>query len=262
MILFSDVIDQLESAEANLISLVDNKTGTLKREKYNQVITLLNAGLSDIFTKFQVREGSCTIQTTEGKYDYTIDKAYSVTADPINGFILDDESSPFSNEVIEVTAVHTVDGWALPFNTMDRNMGARDFNPGYSYDVMDCKRSFSTPKYKTLRTPLGLRSSLLQLSYKVGHDKLAKITPEELEAFDPATVVIDLPYVYLVPLTYYVISRLANARGTERAGQGMFNEGTTYYSKYLAECNNIKENLNQSNQTAENSNLFRMRGFV
>lgn len=262
MILFSDVIDQLESAEANLMSLVDNKTGVIKREKYNQILTLLNAGLSDIFTKFQVREGACTLQTTEGKYDYVIDKAYAVSVDPVNGYILDDASSPFSNEVIEVTSVHTLEGHSLPFNTMDRNLEARDFNPGYSYDVMDCKRSFSTPKYKTLRTPLGLRSSLLHIKYKVGHDKLDKIKPEELELFDPSSVVIDLPYVYLVPLTYYVISRLSNARGTERAGQGMFNEGTTFYSKYLAECNNIKENLNQSEQTAENSNLFRMRGFI
>lgn len=260
MILFSDVIDQLESAEANLNSLIDNKTGLFKPEKYNQIITLLNAGLSDIFTKFQVREGSCTIQTTEGKYDYVIDKANAITENPITGFILDDASSPFINEVIEVTSVHTLDGYTLPFNTMDRNLEARDFNPGYSYDVMECKRSFSTPKYKTLRVPLGLRSSLLHIKFKVGHDKLAKVT--DLESFDTSSLVIDLPYVYLVPLVYYIISRLSNARGTERAGQGMFNEGTTFYSKYLAECNNIKENLNQSNQTAENNSLFRLRGFV
>lgn len=262
MILFSDLLDQLESAEASLISLVDKKTGLIEPPKYNQVINLLNAGLSDIFVKFQVREGSCVIQTSEGVYNYVLDKSNALTQDKIKGFILDDESSPFDDEVLEVTEVSSISGRVLPFNTMDRDLQQRDYDRSYSYDVDDCRRSFSSPKYKSLRTPLGLKSCLLTLKYKVGHTKIPKLTSTDLETFDPESLVVDLPYVYLVPLTYYIISRLANARGTERAGQGMFNEGNNFYSKYLAECNQIKETMSQSEQTAENTNTFHQRGFV
>lgn len=262
MILFSDVIDQLETAEANLISLVDNKEKRILPDKYNKVITLLNTALSDIFTRFEVRHGSCIIQTTEGKYNYLLDVSNSITTDPVNGFIVDDESSPFEDEVLEVTGVYTIDDHKLPFNTLDRDLVPRDFTKDYSFDIADCRRSFLSPKYKTLRTPLGLRSSLVKLQYKVGHTKIKKIEAIELDSFDPETLVIDLPYVYLVPMVYYIISRLSNARGTERAGQGMFNEGASFFAKYLSECNLIKDSLSQSEQTIENSDNFSQRGFI
>lgn len=260
MFLFKDVINQLETAEASLIALVDKKEGVILPEKYNKVIGFLNTALSDLFTRFNLIKGECLIQTAEGRYSYELIKENAISQNPA-GFIVDTPDDPFDHTVLEITGVSTMYNKPLLFNVID----SYDFghlSQQQTYSAEECVRVFSSPSYGVLRTPVGLKNSLLKVNYKVGHKPYPLIDKADLDSFDTESLVIDLPYPFLMPIIFYICSRANNARGTERAGQNLVNEGANYYSKYLSECKTLMAAMSQSTETTTTADTFRSRGFV
>lgn len=262
MFLLKDVIEQLEDAEASLISLTDKKTGEIPSENYNKVIRFLNTAMSDLYTRITLVKGQCVIKTTEGKHSYKLDKANTITNDPINGFIVDDPEFPFVDTVLEITGVMTMQNRPLVFNQMDTYL--RDVSPNLdkTYPIDECHRSFNSPKYGVLRTPVGLRDSLIKVSYKAGHTPIPEIPEPMLGEIDLESIVIDLPYPFLMPIVFYICSRANNSRGSERVGQSLRNEGATYFSKYLAEVGTIQTNMSQAQETTTPVDTFALKGFV
>ena len=259
MFLFRDVIDQLGSAEASLISLSDPKTGVVPPANYNKVLMYLNTALSDLFTRFTLTKGECVIQTTEGKYSYELVKANAISQDSVNGFILDSVELPFDHEVLDITGVFTTQNRALPFNVIETYIPAGQVS---SFSAEQCVRVFNSPKYKFLRTPVGLKDSQLIVRYKTGHKPFEMIAAEDLATFDPDSIVIDLPYVFLMPVIYFICSRATNARGSQRAGNVFTNDSSNYFSKYLQECQTIESHMNLAEEITTPIDTFAMRGFV
>lgn len=259
MFLFSDVIDQLEIAEASLNSIVNSK-GEIPKEKYNRVISFLNTALSDLYTRFDMVRGQCVIQTVEGMHRYKLKPEYAQSVNP-KGFIVDSPEFPFLDTVLEITSVSTMEGVPLLFNVMDRIDRANVMMES-SYSLENCVRAFSSPVYAELRTPVGLRSSMIKVNYKVGHTPYKPIPDDELSDFLPDNMAIDLPYPFLMPIVFYICSRVNNGRGSERAGQQLMNEGNGFFSKYLAECRVLQETMSQATVTADPVDTFSAKGFV
>lgn len=260
MFLFKDVIDQLETAEASLINLVD-KTGSIPPENYNKVLGFLNTAMSDLFTRFTMVKGQCIVQTTEGKHSYLISKENAITQNPL-GFIIDDAEFPFDDTVLEITSVSTMHNRQLKFNVMDQMDYSLKYSLEKSYSVDECTRSFNSPSYGVLRTPVGLRDSRLKVDYKVGHTAIPSIPVVDLPTFNPESIVIDLPYPFLMPIVFYICSRVYNRRGSERAGNSIRDEGSSYFSKYLAEVRTLKESMSQATETTAPVDTFAMKGFI
>ena len=260
MFLFSDVIEQLETAEASLNSIV-NREGIIVPDKYNKVIGFLNTALSDLYTRFNMVKGQCIIATTEGKHSYTLDKENAASVNP-TGFIKDTAEFPFTDTVLEITGVSTLDNRPLLFNVMDTFDRQGSVTNDKTYSIDNCVRAFNSPKYRVLRTPIGLRDSELKVSYKAGHTPFNLIEAVDLPSFNPDSLAIDLPYPFLMPIVFYICSRVNNARGSERMGQSTINEGSSFFAKYLSECKTLKENMSQATETTTPADTFSMRGFV
>lgn len=261
MILFSDIIEQLQSSELSLNRYTDTKTNEFERKYYNHVIGWLNTALSDIYMKFIISHGSCIIQTTAGKYSYDLVKANALTEN-VDGFILDSLDSPFEDDVLEIIGVESLHGKTLRFNVADSHISNHHYNVNreLSYSLENCELPFMSPKYKVLRTPFGLEASQIRVKYKAGHKRIDNIL--DPDTFDTDSLAIQLPYSFLMAIVYFITSRALNAKGTERAGQGLFNEGSSFYAKYISEVKNLKDNMNNLEQTTEVHDVFGLRGFV
>lgn len=261
MILFKDLLEQLETAEVSLIALTDKATGVILPEKFNKVIGFLNTALSDLFVRFEMQKGECVIQTTEGKYSYEINKTNALTENPTNGFIQDTPSEPFTHTVLELIGVYTMMGRSLPFNVME-SFDHTQYNQQQTFSADECVKVFSSPKYAVLRTPVGLKDSLLKVRYKVGHTPIKRIQSADLPTFDPESLAIDLPYSFMMALVYFIASRANAGKGTERAGNTVMNESGTYYGKYLSECKVLQNAMSQSAETTTPVDTFYQRGFI
>lgn len=261
MILFSEVIEQLEAAEFSLQGFVDVNTGLFKRDKYNRLITLINTVMNDLHVKFTLRQGECTILTQEGKYNYEITRENSISRNPL-GFIQDTVLEPFDDDIIELTGVKSHNDVQLAFNVNTMASYPYNLNEERNFSVYNAKAVFKSPKQGVLRIPVGLEPSVIKLTYKVGPEKIERIPKEQLTNFDTDTLVIPMADIFLMPIVFYCCSRMGNARGNERAGQSVYSEGSSYYSKYLSECSNIQSNLALANETHEPVNNFRRQGFV
>lgn len=261
MILFSDIIEQLESSELSLVRYTDPKTGVFEPKFYNHVIGWLNTALSDIYIKFIISHGSCVIKTAPGKYNYELIKANALTESP-TGFIIDSIDAPFEDDVLEIIGAETLHGRELRFNVNGSTLSNShyDINHESSFSLERCELPFMSPKYKVFRTPLGLEESLIRIKYKAGHKRIPNIA--DPITFDKDSLVIQVPYAFLMAIVYFITSRALNAKGTERAGQGLFNEGSSFYAKYASEVKNLKDNMNNLQQTDEQIDVFSLRGFV
>ena len=261
MFLFRDVIEQLQDAEVSLISLTDKKTGEIPASNYNKVINFLNTALSDLYTRFDLVRGECVIQTKEGKYSYEIKKGNSVTQDPINGFIVDSAEDPFDFTVLELTGVYTMLNHALPFNQVE-NFDYAHLQQQQTFTADECTKLFSSPKFGVLRTPVGLKDSALKVRFKAGHKLIPRIPKLELETFDTESLVIDLPYPFLMAVVFFIASRANSGRGTERAGQSVMNESGSMFSRYLSECKAIQGAMAMTTETSKPVDTFIQRGFI
>lgn len=198
----SYIFSQLETSELKQLSCIDPATGKIKAEQYQGIVDVMNQGLVDLHTRFDLKIGKVEV--------------------PIDPLVSTYDLSKFDTQVrgrfLQLHKVTDERGCDLRVN-----------------DFTDCSLSFRSqlvfevPEYLRTVHPL-LRAVVLyrSLPTKIG-DCYGDIDPEYVE--------VDLPVAYVWALCLYVASRLHTpvglTDGTYRVNAflGLFN----------AECTRLEE---------------------
>lgn len=222
----NEVHEQLCSGELSL--LAEGEKDVLSPSSLPKTNALIQAGYADLNKKFAIRENSLLLRTQPGQEVYELVPSNAVSSGNPDAFIIDSTLEPFTGDIMQIFSILGGSGQSLFMNTDGINMLS----------------------YNTLRLHKGTDLGDLLVNYKAKAKQLDFTLPAD-------QVYIDLPNHFLYALVLYVASRKYNPRGSETIGRGMFHEGNNYWSKYIEECNDLKNNLGSIASTGETPNFVR-----
>lgn len=249
------IFDQLTSGEFSQLNIGGAGQGVIDDTNMGKVVDHLNLGLTDLFTRFELKIGTAVLQLQPDQttYPMTSKRAvskYRATIPPALPapvpYIIDSVADPFKDDILLMTRIYTDGDYELPLNRLD-----------VPYSLLTSKMDrLEVPlsivnKAQTL--PEVLLTNNLRVVYRCNHP----ILNMNVGAFDPDRLEIELPYSHLTALLYFVASRASNPVGL---GQE-FNAGNTYAAKYAAECQRLKLDGMEIQQRGDDSK-FQERGFV
>lgn len=224
--LLKEVFDQLECAELNNISVVDQSTKEIDPAQYKRVVTAINAGLTEIHSRVLLKQGFMTVKLIEGQELYTLDKKFNVSLvkpDP-SQFII--SNPPFANDLLKVHEIRAnldVPGWSREI-TLGINNGDERYN-------------IEMPAYNQIYVPAKFsgdhRVSELKISYRKNH----KMLPTCDNDIDPECVGLTLERSYLWALCLFVAARMHMPVGLQDATYSG-NSFMAQFSQELAQMSN------------------------
>jgi hypothetical protein len=220
-----DVFNGLVDGELKNLRLSDD--GYLPVKEYNRFITLINLGLTELYTRFNLKQKSKSIVRMEGVDTYSFD---------VDG------------DVLELLEVYDVYGEAIPINR---------------YPSRGCvDNAVYTPDMKSLIIGSGVVNNDLTLVYQANHPKIARVGVVNLATFNPASVPIELPIAFLDALLYYVAHKVFTPMDLQSLpNKAPFHAGNNYMQKFEAACARLKNTgLDVSDGYMEDK--FYERGFV
>lgn len=216
-----EIFDQLTYGELSQLGLGGGTIGEVDEDDHGKVATLINLGLVELHKRFLIREGEVSVPVVADQ------RTYVLTED----------------DLYKIEQVYLDD---------DSELGLNDPSDDYTA---------RTTGYRTLVVPERVVtaggeywSDTLRVVYRTG--------PTLLTASDwstPETCEVDLPYMFLEALLYYVASRATNATGFS-SGNG-FHEGNNYFGKFEASCALLEAQAFQLEKGATNTKL-EQAGFV
>lgn len=221
-----DIFDQLMYGELSQISVGGAEAGEISKANYPRIMAHITLGLTTLYKRFQLKEGTVVIKVLPGVNKYTLDS----NGDTV--FVTGPNDEDFDNDVLKIEEVITDLGVSLPVN--DRN------NP---YSVQ-------TPNHTTLVTPSkwkdGVVPETLTVVYRANHPAIRNRTN-----FRPSNVSVELPESYLEALLLFVVSRINNPIGMTNE----FHAGNSYAAKFEQECARLEMVNLQIDQGQTNSRL-------
>lgn len=249
------IFDHLTAGEFSQLNIGGSGQGIIDDANMDKVVSHINLGLTDLFTRFELKLGRLVLKLQPGQTSYLLTSKAAVSkykptvppADPAPvPYILDSMALPFKDDVLLIERVLTDGDYELPLNRLDM-----------SYSLL-------TSAMNRLEVPLAIVNQDLSLPrvylttnlglvYRANHPVIDLNTG----VADPERIEIELPMSHLTALMYFVASRANNPVGL---GQE-FNAGNTYAAKYEHECLRLK-NDGMEIQQRGNETKFEERGFV
>lgn len=243
----SEVFTQLTNGELSQISIGGGEAGTIDSSNYAKMIPHVNLGLTNLYKRFNLKEGRLILDLIEDKVTYSLLKKFAVNGggtEPVR-HIIDTLNEPYLEDIHKVERVYVDSGFELSLND-DSN-------------IYSC----FTPSYNILRVPeilvdasLGIPEELetlqLEVVYRANHPLLVYGV-----GFDPELIELELPYSHLEPLLLFIASRINNPIG-------MTNEhhaGDSYAAKYEHACM-LLEQKNLQIDVGSQGNRFSNNGWV
>lgn len=225
-------LKRLALGELSNLGLVDSDTNTIREEYISLVVSMLNEGLTQLYTKFFIKESSIIVSLYDGKVTYDLTSEHNIidTID-YDHYIYKEYNKYFEDDIIKIVGIVLSDGTKLPLND--------------SNDLM----SIYTPKYNTIEVPIDLPNDELGIIYQANHPILDwdKNPKQELE----------LPSTYQLALFNYVAYLIHGNMNSENAIQNS--------QKYLNNYNLIVNSLMEAgvNSHSENRDItkFEKRGW-
>lgn len=231
--LLSDLFTQLTFGELSQIKLGGASESGITKQNQLQMLQHVNSGLTELHSRFNLKEGTLNILLSPGLDTYVLSKRFAASnrgsREPIK-YIQDSAMAPFEDTVLKIERVFDDQGGELELNT-----GHQRFDP--------LSTAIRTPTMNTLVTPRALISSSLTVVYRANHPRIVK----EDNSFDPAEVEIDLPPQYENALLLYIASRVFNPIGLNQE----FHDGNNYWGKFEAACAQLGNKGLELNQTQE-----------
>lgn len=237
-----EVFAHLTNGELRQLALGTAVDGEIPEEKWPELVSHINLGLADLFTRFHLKEGRFSVTLSPSKRRYHLDSRYATsnTKSTATKFI-DDSEDPFVDNLNKVERVYTDGGYELSVN-----------DPTDSYSLM-------TPSMNVLEVPLEivdsapdlpdwLRTTKLDVAYRAAHPVIGR----------PGTSIslstqVELPQSHLQALLYFVASRVNNPIGLVNE----FNAGNNYAAKYAAECARLEQQNLRIDHISRNMRLAR-----
>lgn len=216
--LLSDLFNQLTYGELSQIKLGGAAASGITKENQLQMLGHVNAGLTELHTRFQIKEGTLKVGMFPGIDAYTLSKRYAASnresREPVK-YIQDTSTLPFQDTVLKIERVYDDQGEELELNA-----GGKRYDP--------LSRVIRTPEINTLIVPPALVSTYLTVVYRANHARIVK----EDNGFDPTEVEVNLPPQYENALLLYIASRVFNPIGLNQE----FHDGNNYWGKFEAAC--------------------------
>lgn len=243
------IFDYLTSGELSQLSIGGGEPGQIREADYRKVTQSINLGLSQLHTRFALREGTLKLVLIPGLYLYSLTGSYASSNQKSKVAVryIDDSGMPFLDDVAKVLKVQTDSGVELALDNRTDPLGCN----------VVAGKTLSVPKAivdQSSSLPDELKTDFLTVTYRAEHPVID--TSEDAD-IDPSVVEVDLPYSFLEPLLYFVASRahFPVSLGSE------INPATSYYAKYEQACA-LLEAKNMDLDSFEEGQKFRLRGFV
>lgn len=227
--MFHTVLNNLYVSDVDSVDDINEKD--LRR-----ITMLTKSALTEIHTRFPIKESIVLIQSLDWKANYEISSEHSVftgTKDP--KYVVDSPFYPFKDDIINIIRVTNEVGEELPLN--DSEQWASVF----------------TPRYNVLQITHPGESQVFEVTYQANHAAL-EVFPDKGDTLDQ---VIDIP----PQLKEVLALRVAIDFFSAMSGQEETAKSQMLTMKYESACDSLKVNntLNLSNAVT-NTKLMK-RGF-
>lgn len=249
------IFNHLTAGEFSQLNIGGSGQGIIDDSNMDKVVSHINLGLTDLFTRFELKLGRLTLKLQPDQTSYLLTSKAAVSkykptippADPAPvPYILDSSTLPFKDDVLLIERVLTDGDYELPLNRLD-----------VTYSLLtSAMNRLEVPLAivnQSLTLPRALITTNLSVIYRSNHP----VIDLNVGSGDPERIDVELPMSHLTALMYFVASRANNPVGL---GQE-FNAGNTYAVKYENECLRLK-NDGMEIQQRGNETKFEERGFV
>lgn len=179
----SKIFEHLTHNTLANLAIGNDDIGEVSPDKYPRLITLVNAGLIDLYTRFALRSRDITVQLNDGQNIYPLTSAYA-ESDQISmetKYILDATTFyKFTDNIISIDDIYNEAGQRIPLN---------DFH---------VDSSIFTPSPSVIQVPYTNRENIIAIVYRALPDDIG------IDILDPSIVEVELPYHFLEALTSFV----------------------------------------------------------
>lgn len=244
-----EIFNTLSAGEFSQLSFGDGPGVLTSDVVQDKVLTFINRGLTDLFSRFNLRQATLTLLLQPDQTSYLLTGKHAVNGrgavDP--KYILDSVLEPFNEDgLVQILQVKTESGFELGLNDLSRPNSC----------MLSAQNRLEVPLSivnKSMSLPACMITNTLTVQYQATHPWIKS----DVGAYDPDRLEISLPRTHLTALCYYVGSLASNPVGL---GQE-FNAGNTYAAKYEAECLRLKNDGMEVQQRGD-EDKFCSRGFV
>lgn len=233
----SELFNHLTYGELANLKIGGKDEGGIHPTYSKEVLTYIQQGLTDLHTRFNLKQGECIIQLNEAVSMYTLSSAhaYSNTESTEYFKYIDDLGMyPFLDDIIRVNSVYDECGHELELNT----------------DCPSC--TVYTPQYNVLQVTNPESTNAIGVIYKADHKPIILGAKT-----NPATIEIEIPSTMINLLCLYVAYAAHNSVGTQEG----IATGFTKYQQYEAACLNV-EHRGIINSNYYINNRIRRNGWV
>jgi len=179
----SKIFEHLTHNTLSNLSIGHDEIGEVSPDKYPKLITLVNAGLIDLYTRFALRTRDITLQLsdTQNIYPLLSENAESNATVGPTKYILDATTYfKFTDNIISIDEVFNEIGQRVPLNDSER------------------PSSVFTPSHAVLQVPSTNRENILAIVYRALPDEIS------IGTLDPSVEEVDLPFHFLEALTSFI----------------------------------------------------------
>ena len=229
----SEVFDQLTHGELSQVNIGGSTTTGITEENYPAMVSHVNLGLTNLYKRFLLKEGTVFLERQAGMQTYTLHSNYQVGNRASREAVryIDASVPAFMDDILKVERV---------YNELGEEQSLND--EGNSYSIM-------TPTYNTLVIPAVSEVEGLRIVYRANHPKIV-IEDGDL---DPTEVSLQLPDSHLEALLLFVASRVLNPVGMSQ----QFHDGNNYAAKFEQACQYLENQNLRVDKTAVNNRLQR-----
>lgn len=223
-----DLFKDLSFGPAANLALMGEGSGITPETSYPRIINAINASLTELYTRFQIRQKTIVVRAIEGRYLYPLKRVHAFT-DPTPGFdkfIMDGVGDLFMEDILQIQLVSGAFGELTNINDRNSNF-----------------QTVFIPSASTIQLVEPGINEEFMVEYRAGHPKLA------LETTDLASVQVDVPQVYLPAFLEHVAGKIYQSlNGAENTAKG-----TEHLQEFERLCGNHEiRNTDASHQSSSN----------
>lgn len=214
--LLSRVISQIQFGELSQIVLGDSGGLGLTSTDFPAVFNYINLGLTDLHTRFPLRQDTVKIQQSADRDIYYLRTRYAQSnvnsTEPVKYLV--DADKPFTGNLLLIDRV--VD------------LGVTDPYKVSVYPINDAGNIYNvrTPMMDAIVPPSPDTESILEVTFRANHPYVNK------DDYNEETTEIDLPEGFLQALICFIAAKAYTPMGLD----GAKNESNLYWARYESEC--------------------------
>jgi len=234
----SEVFEMLQYGELANLSLsgdIDEPVG-IREQDYPTLINHINLALTDLHTKFNLKERELVVQQYDEISFYDLDSKFAVTntesTEPVK-YIIDSVDNPFNDDIIRINSIYDEGGNEVAVN--DENVD----------------NSIFLNSYKRIQITAPVSDNTTFILYRANHAKLSTSNPD-------LNAEVELPAYCIEALLSYVASRVHSQRTSQEAQATAVN----LMSKYNMICDQLEEKNVLYNSPSNTNFKLGDRGWV